>query len=165
MIAMNLTRRLSALALALAAWGCGSPVPAQRTMPLEGVVQLPQTKGGQVATYRCSIDLASGKADVTAGTRSTPEEIAVWNRVSSKLKKDERSYEIVFEENEKNPQRTAADWALVSVVESNAAGKQLRKIPVQEFWGAFDNHAMRALRLKDGQFHFFVQFWAAGAKP
>lgn len=164
MIAMKSLRGLILLAAALAA-GCGSPATTPRTMPLEGVIQLPQTKGGQVATYRCAIDLATGKADVAPGTRSAPEEIALWNRVSSKIKKDDRSYEIVIEENEKNPQRTTTDWAQVTIVETDAAGKVLRKFPLQEFWGAFDQHATRALRLKDGHFHFFIQFWAAGAKP
>ena len=134
-------------------------------MPLEGVVQLPPSKGGQVATYRCTIDLATGKADVNPGRRSGPDEEAAWNKMSPRLRKGEGSLEIVFEENEKDPKAAAQDWALVSVVETDAAGKVLRKLPVREFWGAFDSHTQRALMLKDGRFQFFVQFWAALGKP
>jgi hypothetical protein len=150
----------------LGIWGCGgSSALAKRAMPMEGVIQLPPSKGGQVATYRCTIELATGKVEVTDRRRSGADEEAVWNQMSARLHNNDRSLEIVFEENEKATKGDAADWALVSVVESDAAGKFLRKIPVQEFWGAFDSHAQRALMMKDGRFQFFVQFWTAETKP
>jgi hypothetical protein len=155
-----------ALILVLGAWGCGgSSTPTKRAMALEGVMQLPPSKGGQVATYRCSIDLSTGKAEVSDRRRTGTDEEAVWNKMSPRLRNDDRTLEIVFEENEKATKGAAADWALVSVVESDAAGKILRKIPVQEFWGAFDSHTQRALMMKDGRFQFFVQFWTAEGKP
>jgi hypothetical protein len=154
------------LIVAVGAWGCGgSSMPAKRTMPLEGVIQLPPSKGGQVATYRCTIDLSTGKAEVSDRRRSGADEEAVWNKMSPRLRNNDRTLEIVFEENDKATKGAPAEWALVSVVESDAAGKILRKIPVQEFWGAFDSRTQRALMMKDGRFQFFVQFWTAEGKP
>lgn len=153
------------LVAALGAWGCGgSSAPAKRAMPMEGVVQLPPSKNG-VATYRCTIDLSTGKSEVSERRRSGADEEAAWNKMAARLKNNDKTLEVVFEENEKATKGAAAEWAQVSVVESDAAGKVLRKIPVQEFWGGFDSHTQRALMMKDGRFQFFVQFWTAEGKP
>jgi hypothetical protein len=132
-----------------------------KTMQLEGVLQLPPPKSQQVATYRCTIDLATAKADVQPGKRSGAEEEAAWNNLSTKLKSADLVYEVVIEENAKSAKGTN-EWSLVTLLETQVStGKLLRKISVQEFWGVHDRHAARGLRMKDGHVHFFVQFWPA----
>jgi hypothetical protein len=145
-------------ALALAAAGCSSP-PPKNPMQMQGVAELPGPRVQQVATYRCSIDLATGQAEVHAGRRSGKEEEAAWKVLSPRLKGDPASYEILIENSEKNAQGHV-DWALVSVLETETgSGRLIRKIPVYEFWGAHDHGAARGMMVRDGRLLFFVQFW------
>jgi hypothetical protein len=143
---------------ALAVAGCGSP--AKPPTQMEGVAELPGSKV-PVVTYRCSIDLATGRTDVQPGHRTGKEEEAAWKNLSPSLKKDHIAYEVLVEQGEKNA-KGAADWALVTVLETDAdSGKVLRKFPVYEFWGAHDRGSPRALMVKEGRLQFFVQFWPA----
>ncbi|MBI3858326.1 MAG: hypothetical protein HY293_21795 [Planctomycetes bacterium] len=162
MIKHELLRRLAPALFALAAAGCGSPETGlKRTMPMEGVVQLPPPKAKQVATYRCSINLATGHPEVKEDKRTGRDEEKAWMNLSPKFKQGDKGYEVVIEQSEKNA-KGAIEWALVSVLETEAAtGKLLRKLPVQDFWGAHDRQTPRALMMKDGRFQFFVQFWPA----
>lgn len=155
---MNKRELTAAALLALAAWGCGSEPEMKRATSMEGVVQLPPPKAKQVATYRCSVDLATGQSEVREDRRTGKAEEAAWKSVSPRIKHEARTYEVVIEQGEKN-KKGATDWAFVTVVESDSAGNVLRKLPVQEFWGAHDSQTPRALMMKDGRFQFFVQFW------
>ena len=150
-----------ALAILVAAAGCGGESPMKRAMPMEGVVQLPVAKTKQVATYRCKVDLLTGEISVREDRRSGKDEEAAWKSLSPKLKDGEKTYEVVIEQAEKNA-KGFVDWALVTLIESETeTGRQIRKIPVQEFWGAHAMQTPRALMVKDGFFQFFVQFWPA----
>jgi hypothetical protein len=143
----------------LAAWGCSSKPAMKPAMPMDGVAELPAPKSQQVATYRCSLNLATGQADVHPGKRAGKEEEAAWKNLSSTLKNGNFTY-VVLIEDEKAGKST--DWAMVTVLETDtASGKVIRKMPVYEFWGAHDRHSPRALMLKDGAFQFFLQFWTA----
>jgi hypothetical protein len=152
----------AALSVALALAGCGgSEGTVKRAMPMEGVVQLPVAKTKQVATYRCKIDLQTGEVSVKEDRRAGRDEETAWKSLSPKLKDEEKAYEVVVEQGEKNA-KGHVDWALVTLIESEASsGKQIRKIPVQEFWGAHAMQTTRALMVKEGAFQFFVQFWPA----
>jgi hypothetical protein len=145
--------------LALAVWGCSSKPAVKPMMPMDGVAELPAAKNQQVATYRCSLNLASGQAEVGPGKRMGKDEEAAWKILSSKLKQGNVTYEVVIED-EKAGKST--DWAMVTVLETETgSGKVIRKLPVYEFWGAHDRHSPRALMMKDGHLQFFVQFWTA----
>lgn len=143
----------------LAAWGCSSKPAVKPVMPMDGVAELPAAKSAQVATYRCSLNLANGQAEVHPGKRAGKEEEAAWKNLSPKLQKGTITYEVVIDD-EKSGKST--DWAMVTVLETEGAtGKIIRKMPVYEFWGSHDRHAPRGLVLKDGHLQFFVQFWTA----
>lgn len=159
--AMIKLEHLVLLAIAPAAWGCGgSEAPANRTI-MEGALQLPVAKTKQVATYRCRVDLQTGEIEVREDRRTGRDEEAAWKSLSSKLKDGEKAYEVVIEQGEKNA-KGLTDWAMVTVIETESAtGRQIRKIPVHEFWGAHAMQTPRALMMKDGRFQFFVQFWPA----
>lgn len=146
--------------LALAAACGGSEPELKRATSMEGVIQLPPPKAKQVATYRCMVDLSTGQSEVREDKRTGKAEETAWKSVSPKIKHEARTYEVVIEQGEKN-KKGATDWAFVTVVEKDAAGNVLRKIPVQEFWGAHDSQTPRALMMKEGRFQFFVQFWPA----
>jgi len=146
--------------LAAAAFGC-SDAPALKPMQMDGVAELPASKVQQVATYRCSVDLRNGHIDVNPGRRAGKEEETAWKNLSSRLKQDRLAYEVLIEQSEKNA-KGGADWALVTVLETEAdSGKLIRKFPVYEFWGSHDRGLPRALMVKDGRLQFFVQFWPA----
>jgi hypothetical protein len=98
---------------------------------------------------------------VKSGQRTGKDEEAAWNSLSPRLKRGNRSYEVLFEENERNA-KGSSDWAFVSVLETESdSGTLLRKIPVYEFWGHHDRQGPRALMIKDGHLQFFVQLWTA----
>lgn len=153
---------LLAVALVAAACGCGGAEgPIKRAMPMEGVVQLPVAKTKQVATYRCTVDLQTGETQVKEDRRAGREEETAWKVVSPKLTHGEKAYEVIVEKGEKNA-KGHIDWALVTLIENEAStGKQIRKIPIQEFWGAHAMQTTRALMMKEGTFQFFIQFWPA----
>jgi hypothetical protein len=153
--------RVALSILALGAGGCSSAPPMKRTMPMEGVAELPPPKTRQIATYRCSVDLQNGQSDVKIGQRSGKDEEAAWKNLSPRIKQGSRAFEVFVEENEKNA-KGSTDWAFVTVLETEAgSGRLLRKIPVYEFWGGYDRQAPRGLMLKDGHLQFFIQFWTA----
>ena len=152
---------LAPLAVVLALGCGGSEGSLKRTMPMEGVVQLPVAKSKQVATYRCKVDLQTGEIEVKEDRRTGRAEETAWKSLSPKLKTEAKTYEVVIEQGDKNA-KGHVDWALVTLIESDAeTGTQVRKIPVQEFWGAHAMQTPRALMMKDGNFQFFVQFWPA----
>jgi hypothetical protein len=151
----------AAFVVALCGCGGGTDAPVKRAMPMEGVVNLPVAKTKQVATYRCKVQLQTGEIEVKEDRRAGKDEETAWKNLSSKLKNGEKSYEVVVEQGEKNA-KGHIDWALVTLIESEAStGRQIRKIPVQEFWGAHAMQTPRALMLKEGHFQFFIQFWPA----
>jgi hypothetical protein len=148
-------------AIVLGSWGCSSAPAPKSPMNMEGVVELPSPKVQQVATYRCSIDLQTGRREVKMDRRSGPDEEAVWNNLSRRIKNADRTYEVSVEETDKNA-KGRSDWAFVTVLETETGtGKLLRKIPVYEFWGNHDRQTPRALMIKNGRLQFFIQFWTA----
>jgi len=161
---MMTVHRLSGAALwavVLGGWGCSSEPATKSPTHMEGVAELPPAETQQIATYRCSVDLQSGKCDVKMDRRSGPDEEAAWNNLSPRIKQGNRAYEVSVEVNGKNA-KGPMDWAFVTVLETDTdSGKLLRKIPVYEFWGKYDRQISRALLFKDGRLQFFVQFWTA----
>jgi hypothetical protein len=124
----------------------------------KGAIVLPRMGARRVASYRCGVDLTTGKADV-AVLKLAPEEEDQWNDMRKDVLIGSRTFTVRIEDNRKRYER-APNWARVSVVEVDGKdGKPLRTIPVREFVGGYERHGFRGLALKGDRLSVFVSFW------
>jgi hypothetical protein len=110
--------------------------------------------GRRVASYRCTVDLWSGRTVVERPGALDPVEQALWSSQAAQGLREGRRYEVVLEDIGPN-ERTRV---LVRVTDGGT-GELRRTIPVQEFRGFHDGAGVRALVLRDGIARFWTEFW------
>lgn len=140
---------------------------SERIWSLAGTTWLPRLGGRQVAAYRCTIDLKTGTTELDQPRDYSEYEQAAQNKPADHISWEGRTYQILMEDNKgghpKKPEGTVPwfpDWVRVSLNEIDEnSPKVLWTIPVQEFRGQHERHAVRALLIKEGKIRFWMSFW------